>query len=114
MLVKSIAKRSSPTQKITRECLVANGSGSRSGFGWGKGVGLVGIPDTTVPLARYRQLAFAQVVAPMNENWRALSPAAAIAFSSPFGLTAEFRLLLRRNRVIHVVTAVSPRKENLR
>jgi hypothetical protein len=28
VLVKSIAKRSPPTQKITRECLVASGSGS--------------------------------------------------------------------------------------
>jgi hypothetical protein len=41
----------------------------------------------------------------MNESWRALSPPAAIAFLSPFGLAAEFCLLLRRNGVIHVVTA---------
>jgi hypothetical protein len=34
VLVKSIAKRSPPTQKITRECLVVNGSGSWSRFGW--------------------------------------------------------------------------------
>lgn len=43
VLVMSIAKRSLPTQKITRECWLASGSGSWSGFGWRKGVCLVGI-----------------------------------------------------------------------
>ena len=42
--IKSIAKRSAPTQKITRECTVSSGSGSWRGLGWTKGVGLVGIP----------------------------------------------------------------------
>ena len=41
--VKSIAKRSPPMQKITRECRVLSSSGSGSGFGWRKRVGLVGI-----------------------------------------------------------------------
>jgi hypothetical protein len=41
--IKSIAKRSAPTQKITRECTVSSGSGSWRGLGWRRGVGLVGI-----------------------------------------------------------------------
>ena len=41
--MKSIAKRSVPTQTITRECTVSSGSGSWSGLGWRKAVGLVGI-----------------------------------------------------------------------